>query len=234
MTLRKQVSQTELMQTAFTEMMKDVCTSIPGHVIAFDPDRQVAQIQIGIMRVDIDGRTFAPPPLIEVPVYFSGGSEFMIEHQIDPGDDGLVLFSQRCIDGWFNTGGIAENPIGRFHDYADAMFLPGMRPQPKAIKAFSNNGIRMRDAAGANYFWLKNDGTGEIKVSTLNVIGNIVHTGDQTTSGTVQGNNIKGVVKVDAPTLSATTSLTVAGVEMGDHDHGNVQNGPNRTAKAGV
>jgi len=210
-------------------MMKDVCTSIPGHVIAFDPARQVAQIQIGIMRVDIDGRTFAPPPLIEVPVYFSGGSKFMIEHQIDTGDDGLVLFSQRCIDGWFNTGGIAENPIGRFHDYADAMFLPGMRPQPKAIKAFSNNGIRMRDAAGANYFWLKNDGTGEIKVSTLKIIGDVDHTGNQKTSGTIEAPNVKATVKVDAPTLSATTSLTIGGKEMGTHTHGGVQTGPSNT-----
>lgn len=233
MTVQK-VTQTDLLKVAFVEMMKDVCTSIPGYILAFTAGGQIAQVQIGIMRVDVNGQTFAPPPLIEVPVYFAGGSKYMIEHQIDPGDEGIVLFSQRCIDGWFNTGGVGENPIGRFHDYADAMFLPGMRSQPNAIKSFANNGVRMRDAAGANYIWLKNDGTAEIKVSTLKVIGNIEHTGDQTTSGTVQGNNIKGVVKVDAPTIKADASLMIGTTEMGEHDHGNVQNGPNRTAKVGA
>lgn len=233
MTAQK-VTQTDLLKVAFVEMMKDVCTSIPGHILAFTAGGQIAQVQIGIMRVDVNGQTFAPPPLIEVPVYFAGGSKYTIEHQLDAGDEGIVLFSQRCIDGWFNTGGVGENPIGRFHDYADAMFLPGMRSQPNAIKSFSNNGIRMRDAAGANYIWLKNDGTAEIKVSTLKVIGNIEHTGDQKTSGIIEAPNVKATVKAESPIISATTSLTVTGVEMGNHDHGNVQNGPNRTAKVGV
>ncbi|ACG60381.1 gp59 putative baseplate protein [Iodobacter phage PhiPLPE] len=225
----QKVTQTDLMKTAFVEMMKDVCTSIPGHILAFTAGGQIAQVQIGIMRVDVNGQTFAPPPLIEVPVYFAGGSKFMIEHQLDPGDEGIVLFSQRCIDGWFNTGGVGENPIGRFHDYADAMFLPGMRSQPNAIKSFANNGIRMRDASGSSYIWLKNDGTGEIKVSTLKIIGDVEHTGSQKTSGTIEAPNVKATTKAESPIMSATTSLTVAGKEMGNHTHGGVQTGPNNT-----
>lgn len=229
----KEITKTNLLNAAFTEMMKDVCTSIPGHILAFKPASQIAQVQIGIIRVDVDGNTFNPPPLIEVPVYFSGGSKFFIEHQIDVGDEGIILFSQRCIDGWFNTGGVGDNPIARFHDYQDAMFLPGMRSQPNAIKSFSNNGVRMRDAGGSNYIWLKNDGTAEIKVTTLKVIGDIVHTGDQTTSGTIKAPNVKATVKAEAPTIAAETSLTIGGTEMSTHTHGNVQNGPNRTSGPG-
>ncbi len=169
---------TELVKRSFVEMMKDVATSIPGHVASFDHDRQMAQIQIGIQRVDINGTSFDPPPLIEVPVYVYGGSEFSIDIQIDPGDEGIILFSQRCIDAWVNTGGIANNPILRFHDFSDAYFLPGLRSQPGKITGHNNNGIRLRDKTGASYIWLKNDGDAEIKVGVLNVVGEVTVTGD--------------------------------------------------------
>lgn len=161
---------TELLKRTFSEMMKDVATSIPGHVLAFDNDTQRAQIQIGIVRIDVNGKTFVPPPLIEVPVYFAGGSQYFMEHQIDPLDEGFIMFSQRCIDAWNTTGGVAENPILRFHDYSDAVFFPGMRSEPNAITSFENNGIRLRDKTATNYIWLKNDGTVEIKSQGFNVV----------------------------------------------------------------
>lgn len=154
---------TELIKRSFSEMMKDVATSIPGHILSFDPVTQIAQVQIGIVRIDVKGVTFTPPPLIEVPVYFAGGSEYMVEHQIDPLDEGFIMFSQRCIDAWFTTGGVAENPILRFHDYSDAVFFPGLRSQPNKIESFANDGIRIRNVDATHYIWLKNDGTIEAK-----------------------------------------------------------------------
>jgi len=159
---------TELFKRTFSEMMKDVATSIPGHVLAFDPTTQRAQIQIGIVRIDVNGKTFVPPPLIEVPVYFAGG-KFCVEHQIDPNDEGFIMFSQRCIDAWNTTGGVAENPILRFHDYGDAVFFPGLRSEPNQLTAFENNGIRLRDKNATNYVWLKNDGTVDIKCQGFDV-----------------------------------------------------------------
>lgn len=186
------VNQTELFKTAFREMMKSVGTSIPGHIVGFDKDTQLAQVQIGIEQVDVNGKRFEPAPLIEVPLYVYGGA-FSVECQIDNGTEGLIIFSQRCIDGWNDTGGIAKNPILRFHDSSDAFFLPGMRSQPNKIASFENNGVRLRNEDGSQFIWLKNDGTAEITVTTLNINGNIVHTGnithdgDQTTTGTITG-----------------------------------------------
>ena len=171
-------STTELMRRSFVEMMKDVATSIPGHFISFDPVTQLAQIQIGVQRIDVNGETFEPSPLIECPVAFFGGSQYFIEHQIDPGDECLIVFSQRCIDGWVNSGGIANNPIMRYHDFSDAAILPGLRSQPNAIQSFENNGVRLRNQAGDKFIWLKNDGTAAITVDTLKIIGNIDHEGD--------------------------------------------------------
>jgi hypothetical protein len=229
----KKLSASEYSKLAFIEMMKDVATSTPGHILAFDPVTQLAQVQIGIVRKDINGDTFTPAPIVEVPVYFAGGGGFVMEHQIDPNDEGIVMFSQRCIDGWIQTGGVAQNPIDRFHDFTDAMFLPGLRSQQNVVTGFANDGIRIRNADGTNYIWLKSDGTAEIKVTSLSVVGDIVHhgntqqTGDTTISGSMQSvsvvtgsmTSISGGALISDVTLTTTGDFIAGGISLTTHTH---------------
>jgi phage baseplate assembly protein gpV len=230
-------TQTELVKRTFRELMKGVCTSIPGHILAFDPATQLAQVQIGIIRIDTNGAEFTPPPLITVPVHFCGGVNFSVEYEINPGDEGIIIFSQRCIDGWKNTGGVAKNPIFRFHDLSDAVFLPGIRSQPKVLPSFENDGIRLRNDDGTKYIWLKNDGTivsnNGVAVDTLAPDGTITLTNGSGTitmspDGTVNINGaiitpdgaITSPVSVTAPTVTGSSSLMVAGAEVKNHRHG--------------
>ena len=247
----KTSSLTEYAKRTFFEMMKDVATSIPGHVLAFDPATQLAQIQIGIVRKDVNGADFEPSPLIEVPVYFVGG-DFSVEHQLDVGNEGFILFSQRCIDGWMTTGGVANNPIMRFHDMSDAVFFPGIRSQPNVISDFKNDGIRLRNKTGAHYVWLKNDGTIETKndnfTSTINPDGSTTETnGAYTKTVAVDGTvNINGFiinpngsatspVSVTAPTVTGSSSLIVDGKEVKEHVHdkGDYLDAEDRPLKSG-
>lgn len=166
--MTQKTKQTQLIKSAFRELMKGVYTSIPGHVLAFDPVTQWAQVQIGVERVDINGAVFTPPPIINVPVSFTG-DDWVLEHQIDPGCEGNILFSQRCIDGWQQTGGVAVNPLGRFHDMQDAIFVPGIRSLPNVVTDFANDGMRLRDKAGTQFVWLKGDGTIDVRNPSCNV-----------------------------------------------------------------
>jgi len=187
-------TQTELIEHSFFELMKDVGTSIPAAVQSFDGDTQQAVIQVGIERIDINGVTFTPPPIIQCPVMFPGG-KWCVEYQIDKGDEGLLIISQRCMDAWKDQGGVAPNPIGRFHDMQDALFIPGFRSQKNKLTDFQNNGIRLRDQSGENYVWLKNSGDIEMKGASF------------------QG-EFTGGFNVDS------TSMTHNGTNIGDdHDH---------------
>lgn len=193
---------TQTLRSAFVEMMKSVGTSVPGHVIAFDPATQLAQIQIGIVRLDVNGQTFTPPPIIKCPVHFSGG-DWVLEYQVDPKCEGLVIFSQRCIDAWVQTGGVAEQPQVRFHDFNDALFIPGFRSQVGKIADFANDGIRLRNKAGTHYLWIKADGT----IERTNGNG----TDTMLPDGTV---NINGV------TISPSGVITLPnGVILNTHGH---------------
>lgn len=147
-----------VLKAAITGHMKGVNTSIPGHVVAFDPVTQRAQVQIGVRRVQTDGTTFDPPVIVDVPVSFPG-DDFVLEFEINPGCEGDIHFSQRNIDGWKQSGGVADNPSARFHHLQDAKFIPGIRSLGNVIQDFSNDGIRMRDKSGTRHVWLKNDET---------------------------------------------------------------------------
>ncbi|MCK5126790.1 MAG: hypothetical protein KAR42_11090 [candidate division Zixibacteria bacterium] len=204
----KKSTQTELLKKAFYEQMKGVGTSIPGHVVAFDKDKQLAQLQIGINRTRINGDVYDPEVLIECKPQFAGGNAFIIEHQIDVGDECIIMFSQRCIDGWMNTGGIANNPILRFHDVNDAYFIPGLRSQPNVVIGFDNNGVKIRNKAGDQFIWLKNDSTAVITVPTLHINGDIVHVGSTTSTGTI-----------NSDTSLTSPSVVADGKELKDHDH---------------
>ncbi len=233
----KRASGSQVQRVAFTENMKSVYTAIPGHVLAFDPKTQRAQIQIGIQRVDINGISWIPAPIVDVPVCFPG-DDYVLEYEIKPGCEGIVQFSQRCIDGWKQTGGTADNPEGRFHDSQDAMFVPGIRSLPNVVKAFSNNGIKLRNAEATQYAWLKNDGSlafGNSQASVNIAANGLVNITNA--SGSIQllanGNAvINGVVftpqgRITAPAGGGFTGSTGIPYESHRHDeNGNITGTP--------
>ncbi|MFT0547501.1 Gp138 family membrane-puncturing spike protein [Allopusillimonas ginsengisoli] len=193
---------TGLLRASFREMMKGVYTSVPGHVRVFDADLQRAQVQVGVQTITVEGVAIEPPPIADVPVLFLGGTQYSTIHQIDPGDEGLIVFSQRCVDGWKQTGGVATNPLARFHDTHDAFFIPGFRPLSTRIAGFANDGIRMQSRDGGQHVWIKS--SGEIEVSngagyirlmadgTVNINGAIINTDGTIEAPNVTFNNISG------------------------------------------
>lgn len=228
--------QSKTLRQAFRELMKDTGTSITGHILAFDTVNQLAQVQIGIYAHNEKGETLTPTPIIECPVDFAGGGGWSFEHKLVPGDEGLIIFSQRCLDAWIQTGGMAENPVARFHDKQDACFIPGIRSKKNAIKDFQNNGIRLRNADASVYHWLKDDGTIESKNDsashTIKPDGSVESVNGSgyvklLASGIVDINGFliqptgaaSSPVSVGAPNIVAATSMTIAGKEMKGHKH---------------
>lgn len=219
-------------RTAFTELMKGVCTSVPGHVLTFDPDQQRAQVRIGVQTITAGGAVIEPPPIADVPVVFLGGTQFVTIHQIDPGDEGLILFSQRCVDAWKQTGGVAQNPLARFHDTHDAFFIPGFRPLPTRITGFANDGIRMQSRDGGRHVWIKtsgeivaDNGVAHVRISPggdvniENGAGHIKLLADGTVD--INGATIGTDGVIRAP------DVVFDGISGKAHKHTNVQNGPN-------
>lgn len=211
---------TETFDFIFRQKQKSINTAIPGYILAFDASTQTAQVQIGIKRVYADGTSKPIAPLIEVPVLVYGGNS-SLEFKVSPGDEGLLVFSQRCIDGWLNTGGIAENPLSRFHSLTDAFFIVGFRSNPKALKNYDNDGIKLRSLDNSQRIHLKDDktilitnsnGTIEIKPD-----GSINATAKNNLNLTVNGSSIKmtsSKIEIKSPTV-IINGLTIPGGSSG-------------------
>lgn len=218
---RVQAQFSKMLRESFGEYLKDnVRTSIPGHVLKFDPATQLAEVQIGLMLGDRLGASQPRRPVIQVPVQFWGASGGTLECRVDAGTEGALLFSQECIDSWVDQGGVAVKSEPRRFSINDCYFLPGVRSKPGAISDFANDGIRLRSNDGAVYAWLKDDTT----VSLSNGAGFITIGAD----GTV---NINGVTISPASLVTTPNDMFAGPISLKLHKHGGVQTG---TGTSGV
>lgn len=205
--MRPTVTLTETISTCFTNLMKDIGTSVPAKVLSFDSSAQLAGIQIAILGVDGQGNDFEQPPILSVPVFFAGSSNYSIQHELNAGDEGIAIFSQRCIDGFVTKGAGNPNPILRFHDISDAMFIPGLRSNPKKINSFNSSGISIAKNDGSQSVTLKSNGDVEITTDGDLVIDGIRfkdHTHEA--SATMVAGTAPNALPVTGETKGVTTS----------------------------
>lgn len=235
----KSTNASGVQKIAFRELMKGVYTCVPGHVTALIAGgaQQRAQVRVGVVRVEINGAEVSMPPITDVPVLFPG-DDYAVEYEITPGCEGMIYFSQRCVDGWKNTGGVAQNPLARFHDLQDAFFVPGFRSLPNVLPAFANNGIRLRNKSGSQFVWLKNDNT----IVADNGVGSVTVSPDGAVSVVNGAGNITlgadGIVNINGVTITPEGQISVPsgggisgsnGIEYETHRHnetGTITGGP--------
>lgn len=167
---RTQAEYSKMLRGIFGEYLKDnMRTSVPGHVLSFDPATQMAEVQIGLMLEDRLGSQQPRRPIIHVPVQFWGAAGGTLECRVASNTEGVLFFSQECIDSWVDQGGVAVKSEPRRFSINDAYFIPGVRSIPGAITDFSNDGIRLRSNDGSAYFWIHDNKSLEIGGVSLNV-----------------------------------------------------------------
>lgn len=217
-TMLKPGSAQALMQLV-RRMLLEVNTAIPGEIIAFNPVLQTVTAKPCIKGTTItnEGQTvFVPlPQIIEVPVYFpfSTTTGFSLTYPVVPGDQCLLLFSQRSFDNWLTMGSVqdpSEPGEPRSHQYPDALALIGFSPNPLAIKDFQqagsgsclSNGIEIRSMTRNSYVKVMDE---EVRI----------HEGkadiDIHTDGTMEFSIHKDSVPNDGlPTMTGVTYLKIA------------------------
>lgn len=208
---RTQAEYSKMLRGIFGEYLKDnMRTSVPGHVLSFDPATQMAEVQIGLMLEDRLGSQQPRRPIIHVPVQFWGAAGGTLECRVASNTEGVLFFSQECIDSWVDQGGVAVKSEPRRFSINDAYFIPGVRSIPGAITDFSNDGIRLRSNDGSAYFWIHDNKTLEMDGVSLNV---------KCSANFEKPANFEQAV-------TTMTTITNQGVSIGlEHTHGGVMPG---------
>ena len=187
--------------------------ALPGIVQSFDPDAVTAVVQPAIRSVekDNDGNRITKnyPLLVDVPVVFPRGGGCTLTFPVKAGDECLVIFADRCIDFWWQNGGVQEPVDDRVHDLSDAFCIVGPQSQAKKIGGISTSAVELRSDDG------------ETKLSLNPAIGAI--------NGTAPGGfNLNGL-KI----LSDGRLQLVDGSIVDKHTHGGVESGGSNTKPLG-
>jgi hypothetical protein len=157
-----EVSQTELLESHSRSIQADLRVSLPARIIKYNGDG-TAQVEVLINQVNQNNEAVSIPVLSDVPVQMWSYGIFSITAEPQKGDEGLVHFADRCIDGWWHSGEKSVPLDDRMHDLSDAFFSLGYRSQPKALKITTG---AMNIGSESAYVRIKDDGTIEIKGAT--------------------------------------------------------------------
>lgn len=207
------INTTELLNSQGESLQLQVHTSLPARVEAFDPATQTVTLELMIEQLGRNGEQLALPPLIYVPVKMFAYGSFMITAEPKKGDEGLAVFSERCIDGWWESGRKSIPLDIRFHDQSDAFFDGGYRSRPNALTIIPNC---LNIAGPANYVRLLEGGEIEIHGTAL-----IVDAPTTFTQPVIYqaGMNGTGGISVSGP-IETDTDLVAAGVSFLGHTNG--------------
>ncbi len=194
-------------------IMSAMRVSIPGIIQSFDPDAVIAVVQPAIKGAEKDESgaevSVNLPLLVDVPVVFPRGGGCTLTFPVEAGDECLVIFADRCIDFWWQSGGIQEPVDERMHDLSDAFCIVGPQSQAKKISGISTSAVELRSDDG------------ETKLSLNPASGSI--------NGTAPGGfNLNGL-KI----LSDGRLQLVDGSIVDKHTHGGVEPGGSSTAPLG-
>jgi hypothetical protein len=173
----------EVMRAMLDGFKARLFTSMPAYVISWDPTEDTVSVQLTIQgsqqQKDGSWQLVTINPLIHCPVQRPRGGGFAFTVPLVEGDEGLVVFAQRCIDGWWQQGGIQPPTEYRLLDISDGFFIPGVSSVPRVLSAISTTTAQLRTDDGLTYLEIAD---GEINIEgNLNVSGDIDQLGDGVT-----------------------------------------------------
>ena len=120
----------------------------PAIIKEFDEVKQTVTVQLTTKeRIFIRGiyQYIKIPIIADVPIFMPRAGNFVITMPITIGDECLVVFTDTCIDAWFQTGGEEnEQMFQRRHDLSDCFALCGIWNQKRLIDDYSPTDLEIR------------------------------------------------------------------------------------------
>jgi Phage protein Gp138 N-terminal domain len=205
-TVTNDTPEPEALRVAMDRGALGLRTATPGVVVAVDPSGRWVDVQPAVsLTSNVDGpKPLTLPVVSRVPLLVLGSTTLglFVAVPVRPGDDGLLIVSDRALDNWQDGEGVQATPAAsspRHHDLTDAFFLPGAQRMSGAIPDYPTDAIEVRTRDGAT----------ALSVSPTSVTSTV---------GTT-------VMAVTAAGVDITGSIRVNGVDIGPnhyhhHDHG--------------
>lgn len=186
------------------EILKNLHTCTPGIVESFDASTQLATIQPALKRIFKETQEEGDdilveenlPKLINVPVIFPRGGGYSLTFPVKEGDECLILFCERAIDGWHQFGTVRKPNGRRFHSLTDAVAIVGLSSKPNKVPNYNADYTELKSDNESVIVTIQNDGEAKVYADTkitldspdVLITGNLTVEGDSILSETVTSN----------------------------------------------
>lgn len=220
----------ESLRIALEGQQGQIWTALPGIVQGFDPAKMTVSVQPTVTGTarnpDGSTREIQMPVLLDCPVLWQGGGGVSLTFPVQAGDECLVVFASRCIDAWWQLGGVRGQAEFRMHDLSDGFALVGVRSLPRAY-AVSTTAAQLRS----------DDGSAVIEVNPTSHAINITSTAPVNVTSSQSANVTAPAINLGATgqTLLAFITSSFQALFNG-HTHndpqGGATSGPNQTMTA--
>lgn len=252
MAVTRPVDNGEITDATVMAAKKAIRVSVPGIIKSFDPDAVTCDVEISVLGIQpepiagknaidrLDSDNIYYPLILDAPVIFPRGGGVTLTFPIQPGDECLVIFSDRCIDFWWQNGKVQNGSRGRRHDYSDAFVIPGPQSQAKKISGISTSAAQLRTDDGAAFVEVavghaisvktpgkltaSADGGTEITSPTIVFNGNVTINGNLS-----QGMGASGGSATMLGPVNVTNDVKAGGKSLMSHTHSGVQTGGGNT-----
>jgi hypothetical protein len=212
----------ESLRLAMESQQAQIWTALPGVVAAVNLAAQTLSVQ-----PTVQGSVASPngakqlvnlPLLVDIPIVWPRAGGFALTFPIAAGDEVLVVFASRCIDSWWQSGGVGAPAEARMHDLSDGFAILAPTSQPKKLTGVSSTNVQLRDESGTTYVEITPDGRArvvaatqiDVEAPTVNITGDLNVTGEM---------NLVGQLTQSGGTMS------IGGIVFDTHKHTGVQPG---------
>ena len=206
----------ESLRMALESYASQLWTALPASVVSVNLTAQTVSVQPTIQGsvADPSGnvRLVNLPVLVDVPLVWPKAGGFALTFPVAAGDEVLVVFSCRCIDSWWQSGGIGAPAESRMHDLSDGFAILAPTSQPKKLSNVSSTNVQLRNYAGDTLVEITPDGKANITgASEINLTAPVI--------------NLTGTMNLNGQMTQSGGSMTIGGVTFGTHKHTGVQTG---------
>lgn len=221
------INITELLDKWKVILLNEIHTKIPGTIISFDPVKMEASV-LPLARPVIEGKEVEPQIIERCPVCFLNDSTFAVRHPLQKGDLVIIGFSETSLEKILTSKkpeSVTKN--GRFN-LTDGIVLGTIDGEYDEMPVENSNDLLIINKETGHKIVFKADGSID---TTVEIITALNATSIKAPLATIEcknliasdsveaGKNIKAGVKMEAPTVSGTEDVMIAGKSGKNHKH---------------
>jgi len=206
----------EGVRSAIEDYLADMWKALPCQVTSVNLEAQTLEAQPLIQaKVKQDDGTVLDvtlPLVVDCPIVWPRGGGYALTFPVAIGDEVLIIFSDRCIDQWWQSGEVSTQIDLRMHDLSDGFAILAPTSQPNKLSDVSATSVQLRNNAKNCLIEITNGG--DINITATGSVNINAEEANITTTGSTNITADEANVNAGTISISAENTLNLSGTTV--------------------